>query len=374
MRLILRGLSEKDVVMEIDETLPLMMLKAIAEDDLQIPAAEMVLKKEGKELAGEDTPLLELGLQDGDVLHVTTVQMAKVMQGLSKLKPPKSKWRQSAEELVSSMALNPYALSALKQNNPELAEAVEKKDWATMERMLKGMMEQRRRREADMERFRRALDANPFDLEAQKMIEEQIQQENVERARQDALEFMPEAFASVVMLYVKVKVNGVPIKAFVDSGAQMTIMSSKCAERCGLMRLVDRRFQGMAVGVGQQKIIGRVHMAQIEIAGNHLPVSFSVLEDQPMDVLLGLDMLKRHQCIIDLKQGQLIVGTTGNSAPFLSEADIPATQKQEQPEGIYNNLLYIPPDLTFIPLGQVILNNISHVQFNSWLYISHLAT
>ena len=79
------------------------------------------------------------------------------------------------------------------------------------------------------------------------------------------------------------------------TGAQTTIMSARCAERCGINRLVDSRWSGIAKGVGVQRIVGRVHMCQIQIGQDFLVSSFSILQEQPMDMLLGLDMLKRHQ-------------------------------------------------------------------------------
>ncbi|CAN0250134.1 unnamed protein product, partial [Ectocarpus fasciculatus] len=77
---------------------------------------------------------------------------------------------------------------------------------------------------------------------------------------------------------VGAQINGVRVKAFVDSGAQSTIMSAACAEKCGLMRLVDTRFHGEARGVGTGKILGRIHMAQIKVGNHHFPCSFTILQ------------------------------------------------------------------------------------------------
>lgn len=342
------------VQLDVYEDMELENLIAYCEAEIEVSFTHLQLIHNARPLMDTKKTLKQLGIVDGDMVLVVskellrqaqTQQLADAQQAegsfstsagagssTRQLRQPTEQdllnmpeiTHEQANKVRESFLNNPSELTSLKLSNMPLADALASGNPAEFHRVLN---EQHKRKRDDQIKRMRMLTADMFDVEAQKMIAEEIQRQQIESNMQDAIEFLPEAFGQVQMLYIRCKVNGFSIAAFVDSGAQCTIMSKACAERCNVTRLIDDRWLGIAQGVGTQKILGRIHMVQMQIENDFLPSSFNILEQQPMDMLLGLDMLKRHQCVIDLKENILRIGTTGTETPFLSESEIPTHAK-----------------------------------------------
>lgn len=261
--------------LDIPDNLELENFKAFCEAESGIPAEEMVIIFNGKTLNEDKKAMKDYGVKEGEMIVMERIRKKKAkedspqgntnqpsamtsgMPDFSQIKVPKPGQPSTSSSASSSrsgendpayirdmLRANPDQLALLKQNNPRLAEALDasfeefSKVKARAKRrgrciwnivgsfiltqVLKEQQEARAKRE--LERIR-MLTADPFDMEAQRLIAQEIENKNVEHNMELAIEHNPESFGTVIMLYIDCKVNGHPIKAFVDSGAQATIMS-----------------------------------------------------------------------------------------------------------------------------------------------------
>lgn len=256
----------------------------------------------GKLLAGET--LAECGVADDDLLLLRRVSTSATSTSA----------RDPVDAQIESLRQQALANSAianqLRSTNPEIHAALDNpsrfsllmKEYAASAMGHDNLTPQQQQELA-------RLQQNPDDPANQARIMEIIQQEQIEENFNLAYDISPESFTQVNMLYIPITVNGHKAQAFVDTGAQLTIISPAFAEKVGISRLIDKRYRGIANGVGSQEITGRIHSVPITIGDSsiELPCTFLVLQIL-MDMLFGLDMLRRHQCKIDLLNDSMTVG------------------------------------------------------------------
>ncbi|XP_020990866.1 protein DNA-DAMAGE INDUCIBLE 1 isoform X2 [Arachis duranensis] len=300
MKITVMTADEQILTLDVDPHESVENVKALLEVETSVPIQQQQLLFNGKEIRNSDK-LSAIGVKDDDLLMMVSSGGGSGSSGGAA--------SGTANELslnADGSAVNPSAfqqhirrdsnlIGQLFQSDPELAQAILGNDLNRLQEVLRMRHRQREELQRQKEEELALLYADPFDVEAQRKIEAAIRQKGIDENWAAALEHNPEAFARVVMLYVDMEVNGVPLKAFVDSGAQSTIISKSCAERCGLLRLLDQRYKGIAHGVGQSEILGRIHVAPIKIGSIFYPCSFLVLDSPNMEFLFGLDMLRKHQ-------------------------------------------------------------------------------
>lgn len=148
----------------------------------------------------------------------------------------------------------------------------------------------------------------------------------IEKNLTQAYEENPEFFADVTMLYIKVSINGKELPAFIDTGAQRSLITPELCESCDLNHLIDRRFKMQARGVGQKQSEGRIHSVPILIGKELCATSLTVLDIGGVGLLIGLDWMKRFKIKIDLDKNGLIIDN--NYVPFLNEWEVKKLQNE----------------------------------------------
>ncbi|GAB7363725.1 hypothetical protein MBLNU230_g4293t1 [Neophaeotheca triangularis] len=329
------ALDQELLTLDLPPGLSLADLKGFVNAETQLPQAQQQFYLNSVALTGDSQTLEEAGVKDGEMLAMMVRPAVPQNNSGNDMRSQQRRQaggagggqrqgpQQGMQEIETtrlSILGNAGAMAQVREQRPALAEAIN--DSNRFREVWLEMIREDEDRERDRQEQMRLLNEDPFNIDAQRKIEEMIRQQSVQDNLQHAYEHNPEVFGRVTMLYISVLVNKHPVKAFVDSGAQTTIMSPSCAEQCGIMRLIDKRYSGIAKGVGTATILGRVHSADIKIGKANMSCSFTVMEGKDVDLLLGLDMLKRFQAVIDLRTNRLVFGD-GNEVEFLGEAEIP---------------------------------------------------
>jgi DNA damage-inducible protein 1 len=307
-------LTDKDELINLDVTPELIFseLKKTISEKINVPVDEIILIYNGNPIQDDTKTIKDFSISDDDIVQLIRRPKVQQAQSIPQQQNP-------YENLRLQLKADKYQFALMKRRFPTLESVIDNpKAFEEEFKKIEQEMQERKRKELEELQY---INDNPFDIEAQRKIENAIKKENVNKNYEYAMEHHPEFFGDITMLYINCEMNNHPMKAFVDTGAQKTIMSPECVEACGMSYLIDERFTGIAQGVGVAKILGVIHNANIKIGNSLFATTISVLENQKIDLILGLDMLKRHQVIIDLGEGVLKIGS--ESVPFLAEHEIP---------------------------------------------------
>lgn len=91
------------------------------------------------------------------------------------------------------------------------------------------------------------------------------------------------------------KVNGYSVPAIIDTGSEITVMSTSCARMCRIYNNIDTRYAGRAIGVGSSAILGRVNGLKLKVGPATFSSRVAVLQDCKADFLIGRDLLRRFK-------------------------------------------------------------------------------
>ncbi|KAG6856037.1 hypothetical protein H0H87_008141 [Tephrocybe sp. NHM501043] len=177
-------------VVEIDPNMELENVMALLEAESGIPIAEQSISFENKELDDPKRTMQELGLSGDKVMLLLRRKV---------INPAGQPVQQDAEMMRLQILGDPNLMNQLRESQPEIADAALNNPQRFAE-LLRQTQERQYQAELDQQREISRLNADPFDLEAQRKIEEAIRQQGVLENLQHALEYSPENFGRVTML------------------------------------------------------------------------------------------------------------------------------------------------------------------------------
>ena len=114
------------------------------------------------------------------------------------------------------------------------------------------------------------------------------------------------------------------VEMMVDTGAESSVISLQLAKELKLESYIDRNYQGIASGVGKARIIGMIRNVVATFGHVEFRMEFMVLEVPERLLLMGMDQMRKYNCIIDLQKDVIVFGGTGGvEVPMLPPDQAP---------------------------------------------------
>ncbi len=108
------------------------------------------------------------------------------------------------------------------------------------------------------------------------------------------------------LLHVLVTIDNYDVSVIIDSGASLSVISSKYVETLGLANKINSNINYTMKGVGTAKCLGVIHNLTMKINNKILAqISLNVIDSNENIFLFGLDVLNKNSCIIDVCKKKL---------------------------------------------------------------------
>ena len=142
---------------------------------------------------------------------------------------------------------------------------------------------------------------NPNQNEQTNQTEPDLVTENMEKAYME----IPHTFIRTEAIFLKGHINGHEINFLLDTGAETSVIPANLIQACELDKILNTDYAGIMRGVGEAKMLGRLHYVEVVLECGVYPCAFSVCSNNDLPPILGIDMMYNLGISLDFKKKKI---------------------------------------------------------------------